>query len=197
MLIPLSADVGVRLAAARDGSIEALGSVLAEFRPYLLELARRQLAPDLRAKGDASDVVQETFLEAQRSFDHFRGDTANELHAWLRCLLRRRAAKIGRRFRTTAKRRLACEIPLAASLAANTNTPSVQASTDEQMGLLRAAIARLGDDHRQVMTLRYEQGLRFEEIGRLMNRSPDAARMLWVRALEAVKHELRPAQASG
>src|SRR5262249_45736682 len=36
------------------------------YRGYLLVLAQRELDPDLRAKGGASDLVQETFLEAQR-----------------------------------------------------------------------------------------------------------------------------------
>jgi RNA polymerase sigma-70 factor, ECF subfamily len=184
------------LAQARCGSTDALGQVLIECRPFLLQIARRQLAPDLRAKSGASDLVQDTFLEAQQTFNHFRGTTANELRWWLRCLLRHRAAKVGRQFRSTAKRRLVCEVPANGSLAADVSTPSYQASSEEQVALLRVAISRLRDDHRRVMNLRYDQGLTFEEIGRQMGRSPDAVRMLWARALEAVKHELRPLQAA-
>ena len=58
-------DAALRLAAARTGSSEALGQALQACRGYLLLLAERELDPDLRAKGGASDVVQETFLEAQ------------------------------------------------------------------------------------------------------------------------------------
>jgi RNA polymerase sigma-70 factor (ECF subfamily) len=190
-------NLSAHLAAARKGSTEALGEALSECHSYLLQIARRQLAPELRAKGGASDLVQETFLEAQQHFEHFHGTSTAELRAWLSLLLRHRAAKFGRRYRTTAKRRLVCEIPAGNSLPADIHTPSVQASDDEQITLVRNAIAHLPDDYRRVMTLRYEQGLKFEEIGRQLGRSPDAVRMLWTRALQAVKHELRPPQAAG
>jgi RNA polymerase sigma-70 factor, ECF subfamily len=190
-------NISAQLAAARTGSTEALGQALSECRSYLLQIARRQLARELRAKGGASDLVQETFLEAQQHFDHFHGTSTAELRAWLSHLLRHRAAKFGRRYRTTAKRRLACEIPAGSSLPADIRTPSVEAADEEQLHLIRSAIAHLPDDYRRVMTLRYEQGLKFEEIGRQLGRSADAVRMLWARALQAVKHELRPPQAAG
>ena len=52
------------LVAARRGSREALGNALEACRRYLLAIASRELDPDLRGKGGASDLVQETFLEA-------------------------------------------------------------------------------------------------------------------------------------
>src|SRR6266851_10406295 len=102
-------DFGGWLSAARDGSRDALGSVLEACRRYLLGVARHELNGDLNAKGGASDLVQETFLEAHRAFDHFQGNSEVELRAWLRRLLHHRAAKFGRRYRTTQKRRLARE----------------------------------------------------------------------------------------
>ena len=84
--------VGVKV-VARPGSFaqqtylpaiaEGLGVT---FRHYLLRIAEQELDPDLRAKGGASDLVQLTFLEAQRDFARFHGDTAAELRAWLRRL---------------------------------------------------------------------------------------------------------------
>src|SRR5438445_4152014 len=53
------------LSAARDGSRDALGRVLEACRRYLLFVARHELNEDLQAKGGASDLVQETFLEGQ------------------------------------------------------------------------------------------------------------------------------------
>ena len=56
------------LQAARDGSREAMGNLLEACRAYLLLVANRELAADLRAKGGASDLVQDTFLEGHRNF---------------------------------------------------------------------------------------------------------------------------------
>src|SRR5438105_7704898 len=56
-------DAARRLAQARAGSREALGQALEACRRYLLRIAEDDLDPALRAKGGASDLVQQTFLE--------------------------------------------------------------------------------------------------------------------------------------
>jgi hypothetical protein len=61
--------------AARRGSGDALGQVLAYCQQYLLALADHELTPDLQAKLGASDLVQDTFLEALRDFGKFQGDS--------------------------------------------------------------------------------------------------------------------------
>jgi RNA polymerase sigma-70 factor (ECF subfamily) len=187
----------VRLAAARAGSTDALGQSLEQFRRYLLEVARHAVGPALNAKGGASDLVQETFLEAHQLFPRFDGATRAQLRAWLRCLLLHKAAKLGRRYSSTAKRQLSREVSLGggeraihlSQIAGPTPTPSVAAMSAEQAQRLRAAMDRLPADYRQVMTLRYSEGLAFDEVGRRIGRSADAARMLWARAVERLKHE--------
>ncbi len=57
--------------------------------------------------------------------------------------------------------------------------------------MLLRALGRLPEDYRRVMLLRYQKEMTFAEIGREMRRSADAARMLWTRALERLKQELR------
>ena len=187
------------LPAARAGSREALGKVLDAARQYLLSIARQELDADLRAKTSPSDVVQETFVEAQRDFGQFQGVTEDELLAWLRQLLLHRVGKLRRRYRDTQKRRLAREVALgdddssggpAGGLAANTLSPSGQAMEHEQDEALQAALGRLPEDYRRVITLRYQEQLPFEEIGELLHRSPEAARKLWARAVERLHEEL-------
>ena len=189
------------LPAARAGSREALGKVLEAARHYLLAIARQDLDPDLRAKNSPSDVVQETFVEAQRAFGQFHGDTEDELLAWLRQLLLHRVGKLRRRYRDTQKRRLAREVALggdestdgpAGRLAANMPSPSGQAMAHEQDKALQEALERLPEDYRRIITLRHQEQLPFEEIGRLLQRSPDAARKLWARAVERLHEELDP-----
>ena len=63
--------------AARQGNREALGRALSSVRDYLLLVANEELDPALHAKGNASDLVQETFLRAQRGVEAFRGRTAH------------------------------------------------------------------------------------------------------------------------
>jgi RNA polymerase sigma-70 factor (ECF subfamily) len=187
-------DFGGCLSAARDGSREALGQTLQSCRRYLLSVARDELNHDLRAKGGASDLVQDTFLDAQAAFDRFRGNSEGELRAWLRRLLSHRAAKFGRRYRTTQKRRVeregAMAGPAMAAGPSDAPTPSVALIADEQADRLRRALERLPEDYRRVVTLRYVEQFSFEEIGRRMGRTPNAARLLWLRAIERVRLEL-------
>src|SRR5438309_4527004 len=69
---------------ARGGSPDSLGMALEACRAYLEKIAEAELASDLRPKGDVSDLVQETFLEAARDFRQFTGCTGPEWQAWLR-----------------------------------------------------------------------------------------------------------------
>jgi RNA polymerase sigma-70 factor (ECF subfamily) len=186
------------LAEARAGSRESLGQALEICRRYLLLVAERELAPDLRAKGGASDLVQETFLEAQRDFLQFDGTTEGELRAWLRQVLLNNLGEFTRRYRITQKRAVGREIGLdgdgsaagpGAGLAADTPSPSGQALAHEQAGALQRALERLPAAYREVITLRYDRERSFEEIGLLMNRSPEAARKLWARAMERFRQE--------
>src|SRR5262249_5875996 len=158
---------------------------------YLLLVANHELAPDLRPKAGPSDLVQETFLEAQRDFAQFHGSSADELRAWLRRLLLNNAAALSPQYRGTAQPQVGRERPLEAGdseddrraePAAETPSPSSLAAATEQNEALQKALAQLPEDYRTVIALRHQEQLAFEEIGRRMGRTPNAARMLWTRA---------------
>jgi RNA polymerase sigma-70 factor (ECF subfamily) len=190
-------DAGGWLAAARTGSPEALGRALEICRGYLLLVAERQLGTDLRSKGGASDLVQETFLEAQRDFHQFQGTSDEELRAWLQRLLLNNLGNFARRYRATHCRDVGREQALepgdssnaGGGIAAPTPSPSGQAMEREQAEELQRALQRLPDDYRQVITLRYLDELSFEDIGQRMSRSADAARKLWSRAMDRLREE--------
>jgi RNA polymerase sigma-70 factor (ECF subfamily) len=191
-------DFGRWLSAARNGSRDALGKALEACRRYLLRIAYQQVNPDLQAKGGASDLVQETFLDAQRIFDRFHGDSETELRAWLSQLLHYRVAKFRRHYRTTGKRQLARETALTAACqqtacADEQSSPSARLVAHEQAERLLQALECLPDAYRQAISMRYAEQCSFEEIGRRMQRTPNAARLLWLRAIEHVKQELRTA----
>jgi RNA polymerase sigma-70 factor, ECF subfamily len=187
------------LRAARGGDGNSLGRLLQSFRDYLLLVARRELAPDLQAKVGASDVVQDTFLQAQHGFAGFQGQTAVELAAWLQRMLRHNLVHCARRYRTTDQRGLGREVELRARnlegtdegpLVAETPTPSKLAMAQEREEQLQQALKRLPEAYRQVILLRHREGRSFEEIGRVLQRSSEAARKLWGRAIQQLQREL-------
>ncbi len=194
-----NAEVERQIPLARAGSSDALGIALEHFRSYLLAIANRQLDPVLRVKGGASDIVQETFLEAQRDFGQFAGTTAAELRAWLLRLMTNNLANFARSYRSTSKRDLDREVglpgatvfgPTGGGLAGDTPTPSVEAMSQEMESAVERAIQRLPEDQRQVILLRNREDRPFDEIAVLMGRSENAVRKLWFRAVERLQQEL-------
>jgi RNA polymerase sigma-70 factor (ECF subfamily) len=192
-------DVAHWLPAARQGSVPARGMVLEACRGYLLMIAHQHLDPDLQAKGGASDLVQQTFLTAEQHFDQFRGTSEAELLGWLRQALLNNLAKFQRHYRQTAKGRAALEVALGGDSSSTDVTrqlrdagpsPSQEAMAREDAEAVQRALERLPPDYRQVILLRHQEELPFEEIGRLMNRSANAAEKLWARAVHRLRQEL-------
>jgi RNA polymerase sigma-70 factor (ECF subfamily) len=194
-----------RLAEARAGSADALGQLWLECRNYLLLVANRTLASDLWAKASPSDVVQETFLEAQRDFEQFVGEHEEELLAWLCRILRNNIANTARRYRGTEMRAPEREVPLVGSpeavhlrngLIRNTPTPSDRVIAREDLLALEGAVACLPDHYQMVLRLRYVEQLSFAAIGEVMACSAEAARKLWARAVARLAQELKAPHAT-
>jgi RNA polymerase sigma-70 factor (ECF subfamily) len=196
--------VAILLEKARKGDAQSLDRLFAMCRNYVNIMARTQVEGWLRAKVDASDLVQQTLLEAYRDFDRFQGATEGEWLAWLRRILAHNAADFIRRFQGTDKRRTGREVALInpddsqapdglANLAADQETPSQALLRKERELLLADALARLAPDHCEVIVLRNLQRLPFEEVAERMGRSRPAAQMLWMRAM----HKLQEALAGG
>src|SRR5262245_28011841 len=70
---------------------------LERYRAYLGLLARAQLPGALRGQLDASDLVQQTLLQAHRKRGQFRGHSDAEFLAWLRAILARLLVDVARR----------------------------------------------------------------------------------------------------
>jgi RNA polymerase sigma-70 factor (ECF subfamily) len=190
------------LVRARSGDEEALNRLFALCRNYLALLARTQVEGRLRAKVDASDVVQQTLLEAHRDFGRFHGQTEGEWLAWLRRILAHNSADFIRRFHGTDKRRAGREVALGhpadssvpgLELSDGGETPSQEILRKERELQLADAIARLSADHQEVIILRNLHGLPFDEVARRLGRSRPAAQMLWLRAMRKLQQLLEHA----
>src|SRR4051812_42174921 len=136
-------DPPAHLPAARGGDSTAFGRLLEDYRGYLLRVADQELGDDLRAKVGASDLVQQTMLDATHAFARFDGDGAAELRAWLRRLLLNNLASFGRRHRA-AKRSVGREVALpddsGAGGAAPGPSPSSAAVSAEEEAAVRQAL---------------------------------------------------------
>lgn len=189
------------LRRARAGDGPALGQLLELYRNYLGLLARHQIGRRLQGKVDASDLIQETFLEAHRDFARFRGRTEGEPGSWLRRILANNLANevarsCGTRRRDTRlERALAAELDRSSSaldrgLFARQSSPSHQAARRDQAVALANALESLSADHRQVLVLRHLEELSFPEVARHMERTVASVKNLWTRALVQLRRSL-------
>ena len=170
-------------------------------RSYLDIVARAQVETWLRAKVDASDLVQETMLEAFRDFERFGGNSEQEWLAWLKRILAHNVADFVRRYRGTAKRQARREVPIrspqdsthafgAAEPAAPGPTPSQEFLQIDNELRVTAALAQLPADYQEVIVLRNLQRLSFNEVAERMERSRPAVQMLWMRAIKKLQEAL-------
>lgn len=173
---------------------------LADYRDYLRVLAERWIGHALQTRVDASDAVQQTLLRAHERIEQFQGENSAELAGWLRTILARQLVDLARKHHVTSSWAGPIEQSLQPFLDQSSEalgkladqdaaSPSQTAAHRESAVLVARALCSLADEDRQVIDLRNFQELTWAEIGGRMHRSEDAARMLWVRALQ----RLRPA----
>jgi RNA polymerase sigma-70 factor (ECF subfamily) len=194
----MTANPELLLQEARAGDAATLGRLLELYRHYLGLLARVQIGQRLRGKVDASDLVQETFLEAHRNFPRFRGASEGEFVRWLRQILAANLADLLRRYLGAQGRnvRLEREIEdafdhssalLDRGLVAPQPSPSQNAADREQAVILAEALGQLPEDYREILVLRHLEGLTFPEAAERMGRSLDSVQKLWMRGLTRLR----------
>jgi RNA polymerase sigma-70 factor (ECF subfamily) len=177
------------------------GLSLDRFRQYLLLLARLHLGKQVRGKIDASDVVQETLLEAHRKRNQFRGRSESELAAWLRQMLAFSMAD-AHRAQHRAKRDIAREQSLEAALngssskleallVAQQSSPSQRAARQEQLVRLADALAELPEDQREAVVRKHLQGDTVAAIAQGMGRSETAVGGLLRRGIARLRELLK------
>jgi RNA polymerase sigma-70 factor (ECF subfamily) len=189
------------IAAASKGGGERLGQLLAIYRNYLHLLARIEIGGRLQTKIDASDLVQDTMLEAHKHFPNFRGVTETEFTAWLRQIMAGILCGLIRKYFGTQKRDIRLERTLRENFDNSSlmlgkgfldlhSSPSQQATRREQAVLLADALENMPPDYREAVVLRHIEGLSFPEIAQRMERTQDSVEKLWVRGLARLRKEM-------
>lgn len=127
---------------------------------------------------DAEDATERTFLAALDAIEGYR-DVGSTFRAWLFTIARRTVANVHR-----ARRRRRTEpIPDGWEQPQADADPAGLVSRAEELRTVLDQLARLADERRQVVILRFVDGLSAREIGEVLERSEGAVRVLLHRAL--------------
>ena len=173
---------------------------LDRYREYLRMVARIQLPARLQAKLDASDLIQQAFLEAHQAHAALVGRSDGELAAFLRRVLTNNLADAVRKYTAAGRdvkreRSLQAEFAqssarLEARLAGADSSPSARAIREEELLRLADALALLPADQRRAVELHHLLDCSIEEIAAQMERTEAAVGGLLRRGLAKLRELL-------
>ena len=178
---------------AREGCDVALGEIFARTRGYLLLVANQRLDDGLHAKFGASDVVQQTQMEAYESFHKFSGTSETEYRSWIKRIVINNVIDASRRYTDAQSRNCQREVPLESGgrpiddLQLTASKIVSRRETDHE---LERAIRKLSPRQQQVIRLKHQFGYSYAEIAMQLQASESAVRTNWSRAVGHLKNSL-------
>jgi len=175
----------------RAGDRQALDRLLAEHRQFLRWFVELRLDPHIRARLDASDVVQEAQIEAVRRVDHYLEQPVLPFRLWLRQIAFDRLLMARRQHVEADRRAVTREAPLpdgssialAQQVLAGGPSPSQHLAKNEMVDRVRLAVAELPETDREILLMRNFEGLSNQETAQVLELDPATASKRYGRAL--------------
>jgi RNA polymerase sigma-70 factor (ECF subfamily) len=207
---PDSSETQQLLAAARAGDAEARNRLLDRHRDALRRMVALRMDQLLKRRLDASDIVQDVLVEANRRLTDYLASSGMPFQLWLRHLARDRLIDAQRRHHA-ARRNVARDQPLeqpsrgdrsafdlAALVRDHELTPAAAATHHELEMRFQAAIETLDDADREVVLMRHFEQLSNRDVAQALEISESAAGMRYLRAMRRLRALLQepPSQAS-
>jgi RNA polymerase sigma-70 factor (ECF subfamily) len=174
-----STDIGnddTLIEQAKAGDLNAFDCI---YRRYLPTVYRR--VRFVIPEQDIEDVTQEIFIAVIKSLPGFRGEAL--FSTWLRTLTNRKVAEY---YRTRSRKRENMQVSLAEASPAQKAVPITSRKLEDRIAL-RKGLSQISERHREVILLRFAEGLKFDQIAETMGLSPEAAKSLFRRAISALR----------
>jgi RNA polymerase sigma-70 factor (ECF subfamily) len=198
-----SAETTRLLEQARAGDQEALNALFARHRPRLRRMVDMRLDRRLHARIDASDVIQEAYVEVVTRLNEYLNQPSYPLLLWLRLIVGERLLKLHRHHLGTQMRDAGLEVSiyrgalpeassaaLAAQLLGKHTSPTQAAVRAERMIRLQEALNTLDAMDREVLSLRHFEELSLAETALSLGIEESAAAKRYIRALKRLKATL-------
>jgi RNA polymerase sigma-70 factor (ECF subfamily) len=188
----------VLLDRARRGDAGAVNGLLERHREAIKRMIDRRMDRGVQRRVDASDIVQDVLLEANRRLGEYLSNPTMPFQLWLRHMARDRLIDAHRRHRVAASRSVDREVPLAADddrsgvqlagvVADRELTPAAAATWHELERRFAAAVEALDEADRQIVLLRHFEHLSTAEAAEVLGLSKPAAGMRYLRAMRRLR----------
>ena len=196
--VPESEETRRLLARLDRGDDQAFSQLFSRHRKALHQAIELRIDPQLRSRVDASDVVQETQLEAYRRLNDYLSRRPMPFRLWLRKTAQERLIDLRRKHVQADRRAVGREVSLpdqstlqlAGQLLANLPSPSQRAVRNEIAGRVRQAITRLPEADREVLLMRSFEGLTNQETACILGIEPATASKRLGRAVRRLRDSL-------
>jgi RNA polymerase sigma-70 factor (ECF subfamily) len=137
-------------------------------------------------KNDVEDVTQEIFVAMIRSLSTFRGDS--KFSTWLRVITNR---QISNYYRKNQKLLEDGDLDQDESwVQQKASSKSSTRETQDRDIYVQQCLLNVPEHYREVVLLRFVEGMKFQEIADFQGRSLDAVKSTFRRAIEALRKEL-------
>jgi len=175
----------VLVVAAKAGDASAFGELYERYRDaiYRFCLARTGTAHD------AEDLTSDVFVKALQSIDRYQ-DRGLPFAAYLYRIARNAAIDRSR----TLKQPFSFDALLVEP--ASKQNVELEAAFAVEKSILLAALARLKQEHRDVIVMRFIEGYAALEVAQILGKTEGAIRTLQHRALERLRKEFDTVQAA-
>lgn len=182
----------------QSGEAPGIWTELDRHRDRLRRMVALRMDSRLKARLDASDVVQEALLEAYRRLPEYLDRRDLPFAVWIRFVTLQKTKQLHRFHLGTQRRAADREAqPLAAStalladhLAASGLSASEAARKNESLNEMREALDRLSETDREILALRHYEQLGNREIADILDLEPATASQRYLRAIQRLKSEL-------
>ncbi len=205
--MPSGPDTEALLAADGEERRAILNRMFEEQKPRLLRMIAVRMHPKVRARVGASDIVQETYVEAFKHVEDYARDPRMPFFLWVRRIAGQRLMK-AHRFHLDAQRRDARQEQRAERCIPNASTvamaeflqderpsPPSMAERDEARSRLVRLLDEMNETDREVIAMRHFEGLSNEEVAAELDLSKHAASKRYIRALKKLKSLVVEAEA--
>ena len=180
----------------RRGDGDALCALFERHEGLLRARIERWLPKHVQRRVSVSDILQESRIVAFERHLDFEPRGEEALRNWLLGIAEMKARRATQHHRDVAKRAVRREVtqpyrPETGQLRGRGPTVSELAMGAELQNLARRAVDALPPDYREVLRLTREEGLSLREAAGRMDRSYDAVKKLYGRALRRLAETLR------
>jgi len=172
---------------------------LERFRPVLVTIAEAMISPAYRGNIEASDLVQQTLLEAHASAEVLDPLSEGPFFGWLRKALQNNMLDAVKHLNTQkhdiSRRLRESELEesfarLEQVLAGDGTSPSQRASRNEQIATMLSSLQELPDKQRMAVIMKHLQGLSLEEVAASLDLSESATAGLLHRGRQNLIHRM-------